>query len=185
MRIVISGTHASGKSTLVSDFALRHPEFVVLPDPFDVLDEALDTPTPAILGRQLRIAADRLHEGEDGELVIAERGPIDFLAYLLAIGRLHGQVVESEVLERALDITAAALERVDLLVILPLSARDLILVGAEEHPALREAMDEELQDLIEDPDVIGERTRVEVITGTPDARLAMLELLASPSAERR
>lgn len=32
MRIVVSGTHASGKSTLVSDFAVRHPDFVVLPD---------------------------------------------------------------------------------------------------------------------------------------------------------
>ena len=41
MRIVVSGTHASGKSTLISDFALRHPEFVVLPDPFEALDDAL------------------------------------------------------------------------------------------------------------------------------------------------
>ncbi|WP_417555848.1 hypothetical protein [Microbacterium sp.] len=49
MRIVVSGTHASGKSTLISDFALRHPGFTVLPDPFELLDEASDAPGAAML----------------------------------------------------------------------------------------------------------------------------------------
>ena len=36
MRIVISGTHASGKSTLIADFASRRPEFEVFPDPYEL-----------------------------------------------------------------------------------------------------------------------------------------------------
>ncbi|MFC4138171.1 MULTISPECIES: hypothetical protein [unclassified Microbacterium] len=35
MRIVVSGTHASGKSTLIDAFAAEHPEYRVLPDPFE------------------------------------------------------------------------------------------------------------------------------------------------------
>ncbi|UUE20380.1 ATP-binding protein [Microbacterium sp. J1-1] len=43
MRIVVSGTHASGKSTLIADFLAAHPDFLAarpeylsLGDPFIV-----------------------------------------------------------------------------------------------------------------------------------------------------
>lgn len=81
MRIVVSGTHASGKSTLLSDFALAHPELTVLPNPFELLDEALGGGS---LVAQLRLSAERLEDPELPESVIAERGPLDFLAALEA-----------------------------------------------------------------------------------------------------
>lgn len=84
VRIVVSGTHASGKSTLISDFASRHPEFTVLPDPFELVDED-DAVGAALFAAQLRIAADRLTDEPGRTHVIAERGPLDFLAYLLAL----------------------------------------------------------------------------------------------------
>lgn len=59
MRIVVSGTHASGKSTLISDFATAHPEFAVLPDPFEeLLDDSFDEPDAALFGRQLDAAGE-------------------------------------------------------------------------------------------------------------------------------
>ena len=178
MRIVVSGTHASGKSTLVSDFALRHPEFAVLPDPFDLMDEAWDSPSAALFAAQLRVAARRLDPVEAAENLIAERGPIDFLAYLLALDELTGASSSAELLQRALAITRDALGNVDLLVVLPLAARDQIVPGHDEHLALRDAMNDALLDLIEDSDVIGEGLKVVEITGDRDRRLAALEASA-------
>ncbi len=177
MRIVVSGTHASGKSTLISDFALRHPEFVVLPDPFEALDEADDSPSARMFAAQLRIAAQRLGELAPGDAVIAERGPIDFLAYLLATAELTGVPLDDELLARAVRITAAAMANVDLLVVLPLVARDGIHVDGDEHLALRAGMDAVLRELVDDPDVVGESVRTVEIAGDPPARLAALEAL--------
>lgn len=173
MRIVVSGTHASGKSTLISDFALRHPGFTVLADPFDSLDEESDSPGAVMFARQLRIAADRLGE-ETATDLIAERGPIDFLAYLLALADGTGSEPSERLIERARALIADAMRRIDLLVVLPLSARDGIRVGPDEDPALRDAMNDILLELIDDPDLVGS-TEVIEITGDPRARLERLE----------
>jgi hypothetical protein len=179
MHIVVSGTHASGKSTLTSDFALRHPEFTVLPDPFELIDEADDSPGAAMFATQLRIAAQRLNDLEPGDDVIAERGPIDFLAYLLALGDLTGTPVGDDVLRRAVGLTAEAMRTVDLLIVLPLSAHDGIHVGDDEHLELRAAMDGVLRELVEDPDVVGEDIVAAEIVGDPGDRLAQLEVLVA------
>lgn len=175
MRIVVSGTHASGKSTLVSDFALRHPEFTVLPDPYDLLDETWDAPDAASFAAQLRISARRLDPAESEGRVIAERGPIDFLAYLLALDELTGASSSRELLERSAAITREALGHVDLLVVLPLTAADGIVPEADEHLELRDAMNEALLDLVDDPDVVGGRLSVVEIVGDRERRLAALE----------
>lgn len=113
MRIVVSGTHASGKSTLVSDFALRHREFTVLPDPFDLVDETSDRPSVALFAAQLRVSADRLDPEESDENLIAERGPIDFIAYLLALDDLSGTAGSRELMQRSMAISREALDHVD------------------------------------------------------------------------
>lgn len=178
MRIVVSGTHASGKSTLIADFALRHPEFAVLPDPFELVDEMWDSPNAASFAAQLRISADRLDPLESPENLIAERGPIDFLAYLLALEELTGASDSRQLLERATEITREALRHVDLLVVLPLTAIDPIEAGIDEHLELRDTMNGILLDLLDDSDLIGRRTRVAEITGDRDRRLSALEALA-------
>ncbi|MGM1017446.1 MAG: AAA family ATPase [Actinomycetota bacterium] len=179
MRIVISGTHASGKSTLVADFALLHPEFAVLPDPFDLMDEMWDSPNAASFAAQLRVSADRLEPFEGPENLIAERGPIDFLAYLLALAELTGVSSSRQLLKRSTEMTREALSHVDLLVVLPLTATDLIEVGIDEHLELRDTMNDILLDLISDSDLIGQRTKVAEITGDRDCRLRALEALTT------
>ncbi len=174
MRIVVSGTHASGKSTLISDFALRHPEFEVLPDPYEMLDETDDEPNAAMFAAQLRIAAHRLGELKRGDNVIAERGPIDFLAYLLAMAELTDVPLDDELLDRAVQMTSVAMAKVDLLVVLPLTARDGIQAGGDEYLELRGAMDGMLRELVEDPDVVGEGLATVEIVGDSDERLAAL-----------
>ena len=39
MRIAVSGTHCSGKSTLINEFLAAHPEFTYEPEPFVTMVE--------------------------------------------------------------------------------------------------------------------------------------------------
>lgn len=177
MRIVVSGTHASGKSTLISDFAAAHPDFEVLGDPFDLLDESGEEPDAATFFAQLRISSARLRRLPAGSRVIAERGPLDFLAYLDALRELRRPGRSSALREQGEELAAAAMRGVDLIVLLPLSARDSIEVPDDEDPELREAMDGALLELADDPDLTGGAEVVE-ITGAAGSRLAQLEAAA-------
>ena len=178
MQIVISGTHASGKSTLISDFTLRHPAFETLPDPYELLDEIWDRPGPAMFLAQLRIAAARLMPDASRSPAgsrIAERGPLDFLAYLEALSSTGRAPVDDELLDLARDVTAAAMQHVDLLVVLPLTAGDPLAPPPEEDRVLRAAMNDALLDLIDDAEYLSARTAVVEIVGDPDQRRASLE----------
>jgi hypothetical protein len=179
MQIVVSGTHSSGKSTLISDFTLHHRTFDALPDPFELVDERWDLPDAALFSAQLQVAADRLVEGPRAARdVIAERGPIDFLAYLIALEDLGRTSGSRGSLGRATAITAEALGRVDLLVVLPLAGSDQAAPGPEEDLELRAAMNDALLDLIADPDVVPEHVRVVEIAGDRRERLSTLESVA-------
>ncbi|WP_392542059.1 AAA family ATPase [Oryzobacter telluris] len=172
MRIVVSGTHAVGKSTLVSDFALAHPTYVVLPDPFELVDEE-DAASAWSFVAQLHVAAERLTEWGPGSDVVAERGPLDLLAYLRALDDLGRGSVAPGLLATLEAGSAEAMGHVDLLVVLPLDPAAGIWVPDDEDPELREAMDAALLDLVEDPDLVG-AARVLELTGPPEARLARL-----------
>jgi hypothetical protein len=133
VRVVVSGTHASGKSTLVS----------------------------------------------------AERGPVDFLAYLAALADLGRPTVGPGLLATLRASTAEAMAHVDLLVVLPLGPGDDFTVPEDEDPELRAAMDQCLLDLCEDDDLVGPATRVVELTGTPEQRLTgLLTALAHPPDRR-
>lgn len=172
MRIVVSGTHASGKSTLIADFSAAHPGYEVLPDPYELLENAGDEPDAGLFLAQLGVSARRLREFRRGARIIAERGPLDFLAYLDALEALGRPTRARGGDSRAVELTTAAMAHVDLLVVLPLG--DDIRVPADEDPALRGAMDDALLELSEDPDLTGSARVIEV-TGDPAARLAALE----------
>lgn len=182
MQIVISGTHASGKSTLISDFVMRHAEFEQLPDPFELIDEIWDQPGVAMFTAQLRIAASRLiPEGQRPAhlLRIAERGPIDFLAYLVALEEIGRANVNDALFSSARSSTIAAMSCVDLLVVLPLTADDPFEPGVEEDRELRSAMNDALLDLVDDPELIGDRTTAVEIFGDPDQRCSSLQSFVS------
>lgn len=181
MRIVVSGTHASGKSTLVSDFAVRHPEFVVLSDPFELVDEAWDSPNAALFATQLRLAAARLHPNQTAGQLVSERGPIDFLAYLLALDELNRATSSRELIQRSIEISREAMQYVDLLVVLPLVEGAEILAPVDEDLPLREMMNDVLLDLVADDEIVGAKANVVEIGGDRNQRLAVLETLTIPA----
>jgi hypothetical protein len=159
MRIAVSGTHCSGKSTLIDDFLAVHRDYVHEPEPYELLElygEAMsDQPTAADFYRQLELSIETFRRYAPGARVIVERSPLDFVAYLLALGE-------------AVELDAGAMDHIDLLVLLPLD--DQIDAPESEHLALREAMNERLLEL----DVPGSVRTVEV-RGTRRQRLAALE----------
>lgn len=173
MRIVVSGTHASGKSTLLADFAGRHPDFEVFDDPYELLDAAPAEADAATFTTQFAISAARLRQHDGGHL-IAERGPLDFLAYLEALARLGRGAVDRATTRQLFLDTSAAMDEVDVLVLLPLNGRDHIEIADEEDPELRQAMNDILIELADDPDLIGGATVVEIV-GDPAARVRRLE----------
>src|SRR4051812_31270280 len=121
MRIVVSGTHASGKSTLIADFAAQHPDYTVLPDPFEDVDAATDHPDAGLFFEQLRVSAVRLMDADAEERVIAERGPLDFVAYLEALQQLNRPGRSNGLFRQGVSLARAAMTEVDLLVLLPLT----------------------------------------------------------------
>ncbi len=179
MRIVVSGTHASGKTTLVEAFASAHPEYTVLPDPYELLDGADDYLDAGLFFTQLRLAAARLDDADAD--AIAERGPLDFLAYLVALETLGRPTASSGLIDAGTELVMKAMAGVDLLVVLPLSARDDVAVGLDEDLELREAMNDALLELIDDPELTGD-ARVVEIGGSPARRLAQLEAAVDGAA---
>lgn len=142
---------------------MAHREFTVLPDPFELIDAAYDEPDASTYLAQLRLSADRLLELSPDDDVIAERGPLDFLAYLIALdglGRIH---LDEDLLTRATALTTEAMTAVDLLVLLPITVDDGIRAPEDEDPELRQAMNDALLELADDVGILGRTTVVEIV----------------------
>ena len=179
MRIAVSGTHCSGKSTLIEDFVAVHRDYVYEPEPYEWLADLLgesfaDVPDAGDFHRQLEVCVERLRGYERGARVIAERSPLDFLAYLLALGE--------ERIEPAVELAARGLEHVDLLVVLPLVDADGIVAPESEDLDLRKAMNDRLLELVTtDEYQLLANVRVSELHGARRVRLAALERVTGES----
>ena len=183
MRIAVSGSHGSGKSTLIDHFLASHPEYLHEPEPYEWLVELRgepmsEEPEAQDFYQQLEISAERLRDHPSGVHVIAERTPLDFLAYLLALRDLGRGGDPTSFIEPAVELARSTMEHIDVLVVLPLNDADGITVPDTEDPELRDGMNERLIDLIEN-DAFGlltnDRLVVVELTGTPSDRLDGLE----------
>jgi hypothetical protein len=188
VRIAISGAHCSGKTTLVEDFLERHPEYVHEPEPYEWLAEGRDESfaaelTAADVWQQLEISVERLSLHGPGSNVIAERSPLDFLAYLDALSAL-GREDTSPMLDAARELVSRGMEQVDLLAVLPLS--DDIETPEDEDSELRDAMNSCLLEILDDElDPKVGVVRLTEIVGTREQRLAALEAAIAGPCPRR
>jgi hypothetical protein len=144
MRIAVSGTHCTGKSTLIDEFLRVHPDFIHEPEPYALMVEELGEefsaePCVEDFERQLEFNIERLKQHERGERVIYERCPIDFLAYIECLSPQTTSV--EEVLE--------SMQRLDLIVYLPIENT----IETEEFPKLRKAVDRRLNAIYNEDDL--------------------------------
>lgn len=145
--IAVSGTHCSGKTTLIEDFLAAHPDYEYEPEPYEWLDEdARAEPEAEDFYRQLEVSVERLQSHGRGAKVIAERSPLDFLAYLLALEDLRRSPRDCERIASAVELVTEGLSHLDVLVIVPLDGR--IEAPESEDLELREAMNERLLELV-------------------------------------
>lgn len=178
MRIALSGTHCSGKTTLAHDFAAAHRDYVPIPEPYELLGELYDDPTADDFHRQLEVSVETLRGCGPGANAIAERSPLDFLAYILALHDLRRGSRSFPPIEPAVALAASGLAHIDLLVVLPLNDSDGIACPDDEDVELRDAMNERLLELIttDEFDLLsGGNVRVIEVEGTPRQRLAAVE----------
>ena len=196
MRVAVSGTHCSGKSTLIDHFLITHPDFAHEPEPYTVLQEdygeafAAD-PSADDFYRQLEFNIARLRRYQPSERVIYERCPIDFIAYLLALSDLHIDTDnEAKLLfERSLDMVKDGIELLDLIVFLPLDGMDSNVMFSAEDQELRIAVDDWLVDILRGDDLNILRfchPMILEVRGSTEERLLQIEsLLESQLREGR
>jgi len=151
MRIAVTGTHGSGKTTLIDDFLDTHREYEHELEPYWALVQQgvvfSDGPSIEDLEEQLEWSVRMILERSGSSNVIFDRCPIDYVAYLEVLSEQLGhEWVPSGKQLRSIEKAMAAL---DLVVFLPLSSPDDIDV-AIEYPKLRKAVDARLKLLIRD-----------------------------------
>lgn len=188
MRIAISGTHCCGKSTLIDEFLLAHPDFAHEPEPYEALQEeygetfAAD-PCAEDFYQQLEHNVGRLRQYGSGDRVIYERSPADFLAYMFALDELGRDRGASRVIENSLGMAEDAIHLLDVVVFLPASNLQSEVPDSED-PELRSAMDVRLEGILIEDDLGWFGSNHPVVlkaSGTTAQRLQTVEGAVEPN----
>ena len=144
MRVGISGTHGTGKTTLAQALCAGLPGHVTADEPYYLLEEeGYEFAFPparedyrALLNRSVRsLSSAPVQAG-----VIFDRTPLDYLAYLAATGADPASEADGAMLR-------SVVGRLDLLVITPITAETERVLPAAELPGLRADMNDALLEL--------------------------------------
>ncbi len=168
MRIAVSGTHAVGKSTLAQGLADALPGYRVVEEPYYALLEEghVFAAEPAV--EDIEIQLERSITGlatVSAERILFERCPADFLAYLAAFPD-----ADPAALATWLPSAHDALQRLDLVVYVPIERPDRIEVPETEGRHLRKRVDMTLREMLVD-DAWGFGIPVLEVRGAPGARV--------------
>lgn len=176
MKIAVTGTHGSGKTTLIDDFTDARRDYDRELEPYWALAQQgipfSDGVTLPELEEQLNASSRMILTRRDEPNVIFDRSPLDFIAYLEVVA--EGEGAEWEPSGRQLGQIERALSALDLLVLLPLTEPDEIAVSIE-LPRLRRAVDRRLRQIVLD-DQLGlvEGLQVLVLRGSRSERCGAL-----------
>ncbi|HEX5502087.1 MAG TPA: AAA family ATPase [Thermomicrobiales bacterium] len=145
MRIGVSGPHGTGKTTLVEELCERLTGHLPVDEPYILLEEEgyafAHPPSVEDYWEQVRRCLRSLCS--PAPRVVFDRTPLDFLAYLAALGVAVGATDDLPALR-------SALASLDLLVIVPIGQETERVLPRAELPRLRAAMNDALLDLVYD-----------------------------------
>ena len=151
MRIAVTGTHGSGKTSLVDDFVDRHRHYEREDEPYWALVQNgvpfADGVSLPDLEEQLEASTGMILARAGDKDVIFDRCPFDFIAYLEVVA--EGQGIDWAPPGKLLARIERALAAIELLVFLPLSRPDEI-GTAIEFPKLRAQVDARLKSILRD-----------------------------------
>jgi predicted ATPase len=145
MRIAVSGAHRTGKTTLVEELCRALPTYGAVDEPYHLLEEEGHefAEMPCLEDFEFQLARSIESIVEDEEDRIFDRCPADILAYLITHRESDGFDVE-----RWLPRVRRAMERLDLIVFVPVEQPDRVTVSEADHAALRRAVDEEIREIV-------------------------------------
>jgi AAA domain-containing protein len=145
MRVAISGTHGTGKTTLAQALCAHLPGHVAAGEPYYLLEEeGYEFGFPPTLEDYRALLARSVRSLGSPPLlpaVIFDRTPLDYLAYLAAAGADPAGEADAAAL-------SPALASLDLLVITLITPETERALPAAEMPALRSHMNDALLDLV-------------------------------------
>jgi hypothetical protein len=184
MRVAVSGSHGTGKTTLISAFLAQRPRYRDAPEAFETLADDIDLasceegPTPEGLQALVEYTVAELALHTLGACVIHERSPVDYLAYAAAARR--GAWSQGDIdgfLRIHIPVVRASLAHLDLIALLPVSAAGPIEARPGEDPGFRKRVDERLRRALLDDEhglfADGSPTVVE-LSPSPESQLAEL-----------
>jgi len=170
MRIAISGTHFSGKSTLVEALSDVLPQYTTVEEPYHLLaEEGYEfAELPSIEDFELMLERSIENLDESAQNVIFDRCPADILGYLLS----HIDV-EAFDIEGWLPRIRFAIRKLNLIVFLPIEKPDRIVLPVSQSAEYRQRVDEKLQEIIMENTFDFEVDVLEV-TGSPQTRVGQV-----------
>ncbi len=146
MRIAISGTHRSGKSTLLAELAAALPKYKTLDEPYQLMEEdGYELCHPPSL-KDFEALLERSIESlsSSGANVLFDRCPADLLGYI----SVH-EDVDGFDFDDWLPWVRAALETLDFIVFVPIEAPDRITFSASDDDGeSRSVVDEKLRQIL-------------------------------------
>jgi predicted ATPase len=167
MRVAISGTHFSGKSTLVEALSEVLPQYMTVDEPYQLLQEEgyefAELPSIENFVLQLERSIESLEEKAPN--IIFDRCPADILGYLLS----HADV-EAFDLEEWLPRVQTSIRKLDLLVFLPIEEPDRIVLPLSQDAAYRQRVDAKLKEIILE-NSFGLEVDVLEVMGSPKTRV--------------
>lgn len=167
MRIAISGTHAVGKSTLAQELGGVLPDYETVEEPYYALLDEGHTfsaePTVEDLEVLLRRSITSLATASAGR-VLYDRCPADYLAYLAA----HPDT-DPGTLAAWVSSAQQVIERLDIIIFVPIERPDRIEVPEIEGRRLRRRVDGVLREMLVE-DAWGFGVPVLEVRGTPGER---------------
>jgi predicted ATPase len=167
MRISISGTHFSGKSTLVEALFEVLPMYTTVEEPYYLLQEEghefAELPSIEDFELQLERSLESLDESPPN--VIFDRCPTDILGYLLT----HTEI-EAFDLNKWLPRVKTAIRKLDLVVFLPIENPDRIVLPFSQDAIYRQRVDDKLQEIILE-NIFDFEMEVIEVSGSPQKRV--------------
>jgi hypothetical protein len=179
MRIAVSGTHFTGKSTLIEDAIEHLPQYESVAEPYYLLEEAgYEFPAiPSLEDFEQQLSKSIQLISMNKANIIFDRSPLDFVAYALC-----SEDSDSFDLEEWMPKIQDAIKTLDFIVYLPLENR--IPVPKSLDDDLRYDVDEKLVEILMDNSLDLDIEVIE-IKGSRDQRTKQLiQLLATPKGSQ-